>query len=247
MLFVDTSTRWLDGACQTSSTVGSPVSRTRTDVLLSAVSLSSSPITTGQTEVSLEDDRLRALWTDNLPTTTMDCSVASSEMSDEGSTMGETESFYTDNEWLGTYIEDIDEFGSCVDSDDHSIPKERRRHLEQYIEQQSLLTLSSIHHPHVFVELLQQPQAHHRSWNATNECSQRLEKRADEPPKCYYKRLLSMSKSGRKHNKRKAKQYRQAMKEKRSGLFDDEQVVILHYSGDTNSGLDEHEDISVVD
>ena len=42
--------------------------------------------------------RLRALWTDNLPTTTMDCSVASSEMSDEGSTMGETESFYTDNE-----------------------------------------------------------------------------------------------------------------------------------------------------
>ena len=35
--------------------------------------------------------RLRVLWTDNLPTTTMDCSVASSEMSDEGSTMGETE------------------------------------------------------------------------------------------------------------------------------------------------------------
>ena len=48
----------------------------------------------------------------------------------------------------------------CSLLDDHNVPKERRLHLEQFIEQ-LLLTLSLIHYRQAFVELFQQPQAHH--------------------------------------------------------------------------------------
>jgi hypothetical protein len=107
-----------------------------------------------------------------------------------------------------------------VEDEGAGTPRDKLQHFEQFIGQQSLLTLSSVHHQ---ASSSQYPESHSRLWNTADIHNSHVDKE-EQTKKCYYQRLLNTSKSGRKHSKRKAKQYRQAMKEKRSGLFKHEQV-----------------------
>ncbi|XP_065844348.1 uncharacterized protein [Oscarella lobularis] len=65
-------------------------------------------------------------------------------------------------------------------------------------------------------------------------CKERKTKsqKSDWDKKHYYQRLLSLSRGKRERSKEKQQQYKRGLKEKRSGLFQQEEVIFLERSAD---------------
>eukprot|EP00118_Oscarella_pearsei_P003281 m.13727 g.13727 ORF g.13727 m.13727 type:complete len:223 (+) comp25166_c0_seq1:271-939(+) len=222
MLSVDNSSR-VEGAWASACSAfpgGNNRHADSVDVLLSTVSLSSSPIFTIDAR-NRERESCGSFLSSN---------GHSSGFSDASSSCLEDTERELDlhsDDWIVGCLSDFDEVSTTISSDLDVC----ERHLFYLVEEP----------PKSLVERSE----HHCKIKSRTTKSR---KQDDWDKKHYYQRLLSLSKGNRRHNKRKRQQYLQGLKEKRSGLFKQEQVVSLECSGQsTEDSTEDIEEFLVVD